>query len=112
MSYFGGGNSGFNNLGLTGLGGNYNLENNANRFTGLGYDGLQSGFNLANNAYGFNGLGYSGLNSGFNPGNNIFANNFSFGGPSRQTCPAGCYRAMPGEPCFQGYCPDGCCQLT
>ena len=118
MSYFVGGNSGFNNFGFPGLGGNFNLGNTAHGFTGLGYDALNSGFSLGNSAYGFSGLGFGGLNSAFNPGNNAFANNFALGGANtqinttpRQGCPPGCYRPMPGIPCTQGECPDGCCQL-
>ena len=86
-----------NNFGFPGLGGTFNLENSSHGFTGLGYDGLNNGFNLGNNANGF-----------------AFFNNF--GGANtqtlpRQSCPAGCYRPMPGEPCYQGGCPDGCCQF-
>ena len=120
MSYFCGGNSGFNNLGFPGLGGNFNLGNNARGFNGLGYSVLNSGFNLGNNAQGFNGLGYGGFHSGFNPGNNAhgfaFDNNFGCANtqiaPRQGSCPSGCYRPMPDDPpCYQGYCPDGCCQM-
>ena len=117
MSYFGGVNSGFNNFGFPGLGGTFNLGNSAHGLTDHGYNALNSGFNLGNNVHGFNGLG--GLNSGFNLGNNtngfVFANNF--GGANtqiatpRQGCPPGCYYPMPGEPCTQGICPNGCCEL-
>ena len=120
MSYFGGGSSGFNNFGLPDLGGNFNLGNTVHVFTGLVYDALYSGFYLWNSAQGFMGLGYGGLNSAFNLGNNAnhfdFAN--TFGGanpqitPRQPGCPAGCFRPMPGEPCVQGSCPDGCCQMS
>ena len=100
MSYFGGGNSGFNQFGFTGIGGNLNLGNNAHGFTSLEYDGLHSGFNLGNNANGF-----------------AFVNNFGFGGANTQItprapCPPGCYYPIPGQPpCTQGGCPNGCCQM-
>lgn len=44
-----------------------------------------------------------------------FANNFGVANiqrTRRQFCPGGCYRPMPGEPCFQGNCPDGCCEMV